>query len=225
MVYPVNTQFDVIAAVWVINSVSVLALMRCGLSSVWSMWTIQADCDWRAFGWQTVLNIWAYEIRLGFIIAVIPLLFGGGAARAGPGGHANLTVIWYLFPIVKIVFLLLLNLESRQFYGSDLTYIKRFVGSQQTSAWFHRLLRGHNRKRVSPDLSGTAGREALSASEPEAPGLCPTMVAHDVAHQRGNCSLFSAQRKREAVPAKSANFSVGLLGGDVVHSSGYRWAS
>lgn len=64
-----------------------------------------------------LLHVGSYEA--GYVmIAVIPLLWWRHSPRR-TWRNVKLTAIWYLFPIAKIAYLLLLSLDSRRFYGAE----------------------------------------------------------------------------------------------------------
>ena len=63
-----------------------------------------------------LLNVGSNEIAYA-VIAVIPLLWWWRNPRL-TWTKVNLSVIWYLAPMLKVVYLLLLELSDRQYYGS-----------------------------------------------------------------------------------------------------------
>ena len=63
-----------------------------------------------------LFNVGSYETGYA-VIAVIPLLWLWRKPRL-TWTNVNLTVIWYLAPMLKIVYLLLLELSNRQYYGT-----------------------------------------------------------------------------------------------------------
>ena len=65
-----------------------------------------------------ILNVGTYEYGYA-VIAVVPVLWWWRSPRL-TWGNVNLTVIWYLFPAVKVAYLLLLSSAEHSFYGSDL---------------------------------------------------------------------------------------------------------
>ena len=69
--------------------------------------------------WLALLfNVSSYEIGY-VLIAIIPI-FWWWRSRRWSWRNFNLTVIWYLFPTMKIAYLLLLVLVSHDFYGLNL---------------------------------------------------------------------------------------------------------
>ena len=69
--------------------------------------------------WVALLfNVFTYEIAYA-IILVLPLAWWC-RRPSWSWGNINLTAIWYLFPVAKIVFLLLLATSNRSYYGDNI---------------------------------------------------------------------------------------------------------
>ena len=74
-----------------------------------------------------LLSIGSYEIGYA-ILLIIPLLWWWEMPRR-IWPNVNLTVIWYLFPATKVVYLLLLTMNRRAYYGALL--VKRAAATDQ----------------------------------------------------------------------------------------------
>lgn len=201
LVYPVNTHLMSLRQLMI--NASVLWLMAAVL---FCLEFVEHPCRLRLAGlWlATLLNIWAYESGYA-IIAVIPLLWWRRSPR-WTWRHVNLTVIWYLFPIVKVVFLLLLNLESRLFYGSDIAL--DFAGSQQFAldsiAYYASIIEDVYRQTF-----WYGWQEALSALS-QSDWIGPTMVALTLT---GGVAAYLARTGHAKQFPSRRQISIGLLAG------------
>ncbi len=112
MVYPVNTGLMSLRH-FLMNArvLSLLAAVFFCLEFVENPSRLRLAGVWMAL----LLNVGSYEAGYA-IIAVIPLLWWRRLRWTWK--NVNITFIWYLFPVAKVVYLLLISLESRQFYGS-----------------------------------------------------------------------------------------------------------
>ena len=63
-----------------------------------------------------MINLGTYEIGFA-IILIVPALWWWGRPRQ-VWRNAHLTMIWYLVPVAKIAYMLLLTVNSRQYYGT-----------------------------------------------------------------------------------------------------------
>ena len=168
LAYPVNTHLMSLRQIMI--NASVLALMAAVL---FCLEYVARPSRWRLAGiWlATLLNIGSYESGYA-IIAVIPLLWWWRSPR-WTWRNVNVTVIWYLFPIAKIVFILLLLLDSRQFYGSEM--VSEPGGSQQivlgSVAYYAGMIEGIYRQTF-----WNGWRDALSALSQSA-WIAPTLAA------------------------------------------------
>ncbi len=112
MVYPVNPGLMSLRHFLMnVRVLSLLAAVFFCLEFVENPSRLRLAGVWMAL----LLNVGSYEAGYA-IIAVIPLLWWRRLRWTWK--NVNITIIWYLFPVAKVVFLLLLSLESRQFYGS-----------------------------------------------------------------------------------------------------------
>ncbi|MCY4073499.1 MAG: hypothetical protein OXG60_19580, partial [Chloroflexi bacterium] len=144
----------------------------------------------------TLLNVGSYEAGYA-IIAIIPFLWWRRSPR-WTWRNVNLTAIWYLFPLVKIVFLLLLDLDNRRFYGSN--WISNTLEPQQFAldsiTYYASIV-----ERVYRQTFWYGWREALSTLSQSA-WLAPTigalMLTGGVAAylaRNGNATLFPSRRQ------------------------------
>ena len=168
LVYPVNTNLMSLRN-FPMNG-RVLALLA---AVFFCLEFVAQPSRWRLAGiWlATLLNIGSYESGYA-IIAIIPLLWWWRSPR-WTWRNVNVTVIWYLFPIAKIVFILLLLLDSRQFYGSEM--VSEPGGSQQivlgSVAYYAGMIEGIYRQTF-----WYGWRDALSALSQSA-WIAPTLAA------------------------------------------------
>lgn len=114
MVYPVNTHLMSLRS-FMINAhvLLLLAAVLCFFQYMEKPSHLRLIGTWLAL----LLHIGSYEVGYAFL-AVIPIWWWRQKPR-GTWRHINLSIIWYLFPILKLVFLLLLFLEKQAFYGSS----------------------------------------------------------------------------------------------------------
>ncbi len=160
MVYPVNTGLMSLRH-FLMNArvLSLLAAVFFCLEFVEQPSRLRLAGLWLAL----LLNVGSYEAGYA-IIAVMPLLWWW-RRPLWTWRNVNLTAIWYLFPVVKIVFLLLLNLDSRQYYGSEL--VSNSMEPQQFAldsiAYYAGVI-----ERVYRQTFWYGWREALSASSQSA---------------------------------------------------------
>ncbi|MCY4540256.1 MAG: hypothetical protein OXE52_18725 [Chloroflexi bacterium] len=124
MVYPVNMSLMSLRNVMLNYSVlSLLAAVFFCLDYAEHPSRLRLAGVWLAI----LLNVGSYEAGYA-IIAVIPFLWWRHRPRR-TWRNINLTVIWYLFPVLKLAFLMLLHLENIAFYGS--TLVANAVDSEQ----------------------------------------------------------------------------------------------
>ena len=114
MVYPVNIGLMSVRH-FLMNArvLSLIAAVFCFLQYMERSSRLRLAGTWLAL----LLHVGSYEAGY-VIIAVLPIWWWRQKPR-GTWRHINLSIIWYLFPILKLVFLLLLFLEKQPFYGSS----------------------------------------------------------------------------------------------------------
>ncbi len=154
----------------------------------------------------TLLCIGSYEAGYAIII-VIPLLWWRHSPR-WTWRNVNLTVIWYLFPVVKIAFLLLLDLDSRQFYGSAL--VSNSLEPQQFAldsiTYYASIVEGVYRQTF-----WYGWREALSALSQSA-WIVPTIGGLTLT---GGVAAYLARSANENMFPSRRQISIGLLSGSL----------
>ncbi|MCY4072233.1 MAG: hypothetical protein OXG60_13130, partial [Chloroflexi bacterium] len=201
LVYPVNTHLMSLRQLMI--NASVLWLM---VAVLFCLEFVEHPSRLRLAGvWlATVLNIWSYESGYA-ILAVIPLLWWRRSPR-WTWRNVNLTVIWYLFPIVKIVFLLLLNLDSRQFYGSDLVSdsVEPQGSALDSIAYYAGIIES-----VYLQTFWYGWREALSALSQSA-WILPTIVTLTLT---GGVAAYLALHANDKMFPPRRRISLGLLCG------------
>ncbi len=152
----------------------------------------------------TLLNVGSYEMGY-VIIAVIPLLWWRHSPR-WTWRNVNLTVIWYLFPVVKIAFILLLDLDSRQFYGSAL--VSNSLDSRQFAldpiTYYAGIIEGVYRQTF-----WYGWREALSALSQSA-WIASSIVGLTLT---GGIAAYLARSVNENMFSSRRQISIGLLSG------------
>ncbi len=193
MVYPVNTGLMSLRHFLMnFRVLSLLAAVFFCLEFVEDPSRLRLAGLWLAL----LLNIGSYEAGYA-IIAIIPFLWWRRRPR-WTWRHVNLTAIWYLFPAVKIVFLLLLDLDNRRFYGSN--WISNALEPQQFALDFITYYASII-ERVYRQTFWYGWREALSALS-ESAWLAPTigalMLTGGVAAylvRNVNATLFPSRRQ------------------------------
>ena len=151
-----------------------------------------------------LLNVGSYEAGYA-IIAVIPLLWWWRCPRWS-WRQINISTIWYLFPVVKIVFILLLNLDSRAFYGSG--WVSEALEPQQFAldsvAYYAGIIEGVYRQAF-----WYGWREALSAVSQSA-WILPVCGASLLT---GLTAVYLAQRPSSMRFSSRRQIAFGLLSG------------
>ena len=199
MVYPVNS--DLMSLRSLPNQFSVMSLLAAAFlmleyrenPSRWHLLGI-----WLGLVFNVVTNETAYAI-----ILVAPALWVSRRPR-GSWRNANLTVVWYLFPVCKIAHLLLLSSLNMRFYNSYVFESGKNsfdIGADALGAVFGRLAEVY---RHSFAGSWVEALNALGASNWLAPSLAMLTLA-------GAFSWYLVRGGREVEDNARTSFVCGLL--------------
>ncbi len=201
MVFPVNPNLMSIRNIhFNANQLSLLAAVFFCLDFINYSGRLRLAAVWLS----TLLCIWSYEAGYAIII-VVPLLWWRRSSR-WTWRNVNLTVIWYLFPVVKIAFILLLDLDSRQFYGSTLVSnsLDSWRFALDSITYYAGTIEGVYRQTF-----WYGWREALSALSQSA-WIAPSIAALTLT---GGIAAYLAHNVNENMFPSRRQISIGLLSG------------
>ena len=125
MIYPVNASLMSLRSFPLsLSSLTLLAAINIALDYIQKPSRLRLFRMWLAL----ILTLFIHEIAFA-IILVVPLLWSLSKPRKS-WRNFNLTVIWYLVPVLKVVYLLILASAGLRFYG--IQYVKGAVSVDGT---------------------------------------------------------------------------------------------